>query len=261
MNEEPVQPSKKPNKKRWKLPIVLISLFVVGAVLSVLAFLLELPSSCSILLIIISSGCWIVAIIFAMRPIVQPITGDLPKEQLKKNRLILWLLVAIILEAFVLTLSPSPSSLIGLFIIAIVFVIAAIIIQIRRRVRSDLTKESARKNRFAIRLLAVFFVLNAFLLITSIFFLKIPPTAEDYNHQGLEAFNKHNYNEAIINFNHSIKLDPNNAVTYELRGASYQELGQTAEAIADFQKCLSLNPYASTRQWVEAHLHQLGVTQ
>ena len=44
------------------------------------------------------------------------------------------------------------------------------------------------------------------------------------------------------------------------RGMAYQALGETEQAIADFQKCLTLNPNAETRQEVEAYLQELGVT-
>ncbi|MFH0769458.1 MAG: tetratricopeptide repeat protein, partial [Chloroflexota bacterium] len=38
----------------------------------------------------------------------------------------------------------------------------------------------------------------------------------------------------------AIQLDPNSAAPYKNRGIAYKEKGKKAEAIADFEKCLTL---------------------
>jgi len=88
----------------------------------------------------------------------------------------------------------------------------------------------------------------------------IPSEAEEYANLGMEAYADGNYNEALSYLNQSVQLDPNNAYAYYYRGMTYQSLGETERAIADFQKCLTLNPDADTRQEVETYLQGLGVT-
>jgi tetratricopeptide (TPR) repeat protein len=51
------------------------------------------------------------------------------------------------------------------------------------------------------------------------------------------------------------------AYAYYCRGVVYNASGATEQAIADFQKCLTLNPDEETRQEVETYLEELGVTQ
>ena len=83
--------------------------------------------------------------------------------------------------------------------------------------------------------------------------------AEQYASLGMAAYDSGNYSGAISYFSQSIQLDPQGA-NYMGRGMAYQALGETEQAIADFQKCLTLNPNAETRQEVEAYLQELGVT-
>jgi tetratricopeptide (TPR) repeat protein len=87
-----------------------------------------------------------------------------------------------------------------------------------------------------------------------------PSEAEKYANLGMAAYANSSYNEAISYFNQSIQLDPNNAYAYYYRGMVYKSLGETEQAIADFQKCLTLNPDAETRQEVETYLEELGAT-
>jgi len=87
-----------------------------------------------------------------------------------------------------------------------------------------------------------------------------PSEAEEYVSLAQEAYTDGNYNEAISYLNQSISLDPNYAYAYYCRGVVYNASGETERAIADFQKCLTLNPDADTRQEVETYLQGLGVT-
>ena len=64
----------------------------------------------------------------------------------------------------------------------------------------------------------------------------------------------------MADFNQSIEINPNYALAYADRGILQWALAHTAEAIADFQKCLTLNPDATTRQQVETRLQQIEVT-
>ena len=88
----------------------------------------------------------------------------------------------------------------------------------------------------------------------------IPSEAEEYANLGMAAYDDSNYNEALSYLNQSVQLDPNNDMTYYWRGVAFNASGETEQAIADFQKCLTLNPDANTRQQAETHLQELGVT-
>ena len=62
-------------------------------------------------------------------------------------------------------------------------------------------------------------LIGMFLLILTIILIqvfKITITAVDYNNRGMKALNNNNYNEAITDFNQSIKLDPSLAVAFSL---------------------------------------------
>ncbi|HBE57407.1 MAG TPA: hypothetical protein DEG17_27425 [Cyanobacteria bacterium UBA11149] len=48
--------------------------------------------------------------------------------------------------------------------------------------------------------------------------------------------------QAIDDFNQALKLEPNNARTYNNRGVAYREKGEKDRAIADFNLALKLNP-------------------
>lgn len=56
------------------------------------------------------------------------------------------------------------------------------------------------------------------------------------------------YDDAIEECSKAIELDPNLATVYFNRGFAYRELGNRAEAIADFEKFITLtdNP-----EWIE----------
>ena len=48
--------------------------------------------------------------------------------------------------------------------------------------------------------------------------------------------------EAIIEFDEAIRLDPKLALAYNNRGASYYDLGQYQRAIEDFDEAIRLDP-------------------
>ncbi|MEE9399447.1 MAG: tetratricopeptide repeat protein [Dehalococcoidales bacterium] len=53
---------------------------------------------------------------------------------------------------------------------------------------------------------------------------------------------------AIADANKAIGLDPNVAITYFNRGRAYKEQGKKAEAIADFEKFITLT---NNPRWIE----------
>lgn len=62
------------------------------------------------------------------------------------------------------------------------------------------------------------------------------------SNRGFVYYELTQYDKALIDYNKSLELDPESAVTYKRRGQAYLGLGQTDKAKADFEKALALNP-------------------
>ena len=62
---------------------------------------------------------------------------------------------------------------------------------------------------------------------------------EYYNH-GIDNYNSKNYEQAISDFTQSIKLNPNFADSYDMRGNAYRALGKHAWAVKDLKKAEEL---------------------
>jgi len=69
-----------------------------------------------------------------------------------------------------------------------------------------------------------------------------PNTYNDYTNRGYANFWKGQYDQAIIEFNEAIRLDPNNAVAYSVRGDAYKSKGQYDRAIGDYTEAIRLDP-------------------
>ena len=77
--------------------------------------------------------------------------------------------------------------------------------------------------------------------------------AEKYSYAGLEFENQGNLQEAIVEYDEVIRLDPQYTPAYYNRGNAYLELGQPQRAIEDFDEVIRLDsqfalPYA-LRAW------------
>jgi tetratricopeptide (TPR) repeat protein len=71
---------------------------------------------------------------------------------------------------------------------------------------------------------------------------KIDPMYQTYTTKGLLHASNDEYNEAIVDFNKAIELNPKDALAYLFRGKVYGALGKYNEAIADLSKAIELNP-------------------
>ncbi|MDR2509808.1 MAG: tetratricopeptide repeat protein, partial [Spirochaetaceae bacterium] len=67
-------------------------------------------------------------------------------------------------------------------------------------------------------------------------------SASAYEKRGAVYIYKNDYNKAIADFNQAIKLDPNNASFYNNRGNAYSFKGDYDQAIADFNQAIKLDP-------------------
>lgn len=80
-------------------------------------------------------------------------------------------------------------------------------------------------------------------------------TAEWHFDQGNKLYSQGRYNEAIEEYTWAIELDPNSTEAYGNRGNAYKLQGMKAEALADFEKVITLtdNP-----QWIQMARQQIG---
>jgi tetratricopeptide (TPR) repeat protein len=69
--------------------------------------------------------------------------------------------------------------------------------------------------------------------------------------------NKGNLDQALLDLNKAIELDPGNSNAYANRGLVYQAKGLKTQAIADFETHLRLEPNASDRAAVEKAIQTL----
>lgn len=90
--------------------------------------------------------------------------------------------------------------------------------------------------------LAPGFVLGAAVGFAGVSYLPPPEHAGDFNHRGKRYQSKHQYDEAIANYNTAIKLKPL-AEYYNNRGSAYYACGDIQAAIADFDKAIALDPH------------------
>jgi tetratricopeptide (TPR) repeat protein len=73
---------------------------------------------------------------------------------------------------------------------------------------------------------------------------RFPPAALSTIHaaRGTGWAAKNDFDRAIVDFNESLRLDPNNLVALSNRGAAWLLKGETTKAIADLDSVISLNP-------------------
>jgi len=65
---------------------------------------------------------------------------------------------------------------------------------------------------------------------------------DSYLNRGVAYGKKGQYDQAIVDFNKAIELDPRDAAAYYNRGISYEKRGQHDRAILDFTKAIEINP-------------------
>jgi tetratricopeptide (TPR) repeat protein len=75
--------------------------------------------------------------------------------------------------------------------------------------------------------------------------------AESYKSRGLAHLEKRQYDQAIMDFNKALKINPRDAHAYHNRGRAYEEKGQYDQAILSFDKVLEINP-----RYVDAYFNR-----
>jgi tetratricopeptide (TPR) repeat protein len=67
--------------------------------------------------------------------------------------------------------------------------------------------------------------------------------------QGMKNCEKGRFDQAIADFTQAIKLKPNDATLYDLRGVAYYAKGDNEKALADHEQAIKLDPkYARTSE-------------
>lgn len=70
-----------------------------------------------------------------------------------------------------------------------------------------------------------------------------PNNAKPYYHRGNIAYRSDDFEKAVIDYNKAISLNPNYTDAYYFRGKSQANLGNKAEAEADWEMVKTLEPY------------------
>ena len=65
--------------------------------------------------------------------------------------------------------------------------------------------------------------------------------AEKSNDNAIDLIMAGNYNSAIVEINRAIKLDPNNATYYYIRGNAYQGLNELKKALVEYKQAIVKN--------------------
>lgn len=66
-------------------------------------------------------------------------------------------------------------------------------------------------------------------------------SAKEYTQKGKELYEKHEYMEALFNFNKAIEVDPNYAIAYYMRGNIKEAFEDHHGAMKDYNTCLEKN--------------------
>ena len=87
-----------------------------------------------------------------------------------------------------------------------------------------------------------------------------PGSAVDYNNRGLMYFENGQHAEALADYNQALKINPRLDSAYNNRANCHVAQGNWAEAIADYQVALDFNP-ANIRTWINQGItfRQLGL--
>jgi RNA polymerase sigma factor (sigma-70 family) len=86
-------------------------------------------------------------------------------------------------------------------------------------------------------------------------------TAREYLNRANDHSSKHEYEAQLDDLNHAIELDPTLAEAYMERGNLYasdlpEERGGVKQAIADYTRCLELNPNDASARWNRATYYE-----
>ncbi len=73
--------------------------------------------------------------------------------------------------------------------------------------------------------------------------------------RGFFSFNRYKTDEAILELNKAIKLDPQYAISYSHRADAFRDKKMIKEAIADYDKALELSPMYATAYLNRANLY------
>ncbi|MEN9216119.1 MAG: tetratricopeptide repeat protein [Gloeomargarita sp. HHBFW_bins_162] len=71
------------------------------------------------------------------------------------------------------------------------------------------------------------------------------PTVESLLQRAVERGQRGDFEAAILELNQVIKLAPNNATAFTLRGVAYTNMGNAKQALEDFTKAIQLAPKAA----------------
>jgi tetratricopeptide (TPR) repeat protein len=91
--------------------------------------------------------------------------------------------------------------------------------------------------------------------------LTIEPDVYTYNAHGTLIASLGRWDEAIQEYDQAIALDPDYAESYFNRGYAYKVMGETEQALADFQQFLAFDEHWNEEMIAMAHAHIRDLTE
>jgi tetratricopeptide (TPR) repeat protein len=102
-----------------------------------------------------------------------------------------------------------------------------------------------------------------FVLLTALAVSVYGQTAADFIKSGNDAYNKKDYKKAIADFTEAIRLNPNSAEAYQMRGQAtahennfYPDKATIERIIADFTEVIRLNPNSTAGYFSRAQIYE-----
>ena len=80
-------------------------------------------------------------------------------------------------------------------------------------------------------------------------------TPEAFNKRGIDHARSGEYQQALKDFNQTIRLDSNNAKAYYNRGLVYAHLGKSQQALEDFNQTLRLDTNNAAAYFSRGHVY------
>lgn len=92
------------------------------------------------------------------------------------------------------------------------------------------------------------------------FALSVAPDANSYHNRAQAHFYLRNYEQALLDVNKAIDMEPSSSGWYVTRAGIYRKMGENEKAIADYKMAIFLNNNDTAKALAEQQLYDMGVS-